>query len=101
MKKKVIIMLIASLLILVVIVGLIIIVNKNIKEEPVKENINVIKENEIKTVSDNIKVFTVQKYIQSYLRQINTNNYLYYIEDEKMEQSFISEWTYSLLSSEY
>ena len=45
MKKKVIIMLIASLLILVVIVGLIIIVNKNIKEEPVKENINVIKEN--------------------------------------------------------
>ena len=71
MKKKVIIMLIASLLILVVIVGLIIIVNKNIKEEPVKENINVIKENEIKTVSDNIKVFTVQKYIQSYLRQIN------------------------------
>lgn len=101
MKKNVIIMLIVSLLILVIIVGLINIVNKNIIEEPVKEKIDFIKNDEVKSVSDTGKVFTVQKYIQKYLEQININNPLYYIENERMDQSFMSEWVYSLLSEEY
>lgn len=102
MKKKVTIILIANILILVIIIGLIIIMKNNIEKEPEKkpEQIETIK-NEVKEVNDNKKVFIVQRYIQEYLEQININNSMYYMEGEKIEQSFISESTYNLLSTEY
>ena len=103
MKKKIIIMLIINLLILVTILGLIVIsINKNQNNEldNTKQDIGSI-EYEIKPVTDNVELFTVVNYIQSFLEQININNELYYTGDERLEQSFISEWTYSLLSEEY
>lgn len=103
MKKKIIIMLIINLLILVTILGLIIIsINKNQNNEldNTKQDIGSI-EYEIKPVTDNVELFTVVNYIQAFLEQININNELYYTGDERLEQSFISEWTYSLLSEEY
>lgn len=103
MKKKIIIMLIINLLILVTILGLIVIsINKNQNNEldNTKQDIGSI-EYEIKPVTDNVELFTVVNYIQAFLEQININNELYYTGDERLEQSFISEWTYSLLSEEY
>lgn len=100
MKKKIIIMLIVNLLILITVLGVIIIINSNIKQEVEEENNNPI-QYEIKPVSDNVEVFTVQKFIQEFLQQININNELYYTGGERLEQSFISKWTYSLLSEEY
>ena len=101
MNKKIIIMLIVNLLILITILSLIIIISSNTKQEVVKENTEPITEYNIKAVNSNEEVFTVQKYIQDFLEQININNELYYTGDERLEQSFISEWTYSLLSKEY
>lgn len=96
-------MLIINLLILVTILGLIVIsINKNQNNEldNTKQDIGSI-EYEIKPVTDNVELFTVVNYIQAFLEQININNELYYTGDERLEQSFISEWTYSLLSEEY
>ena len=69
-------MLIVNLLILITVLGVIIIINSNIKQEVEEENNNPI-QYEIKPVSDNVEVFTVQKFIQEFLQQININNELY------------------------
>jgi len=104
MKKSIIIIIALYLIIIITIVGLIIGIyynrNKDAVLENTNENIELI-QHEIKPVSENIEVFTVQKYIQKYLEQININNELYYTGGERLEQSIISKWTYSFLSKEY
>ena len=106
MKKKIIVMIIINILILFVVLIGIIMLNNNAKKdntppERTEEIAEVSQTNTIEDVDTNNEVFTIQDYLQKYLEQININNELYYTGDERLEQSIISEWTYSLLSKEY
>ena len=100
MKKKIIIIISINVLIVIAILGLIVFLSSHVEQEVVEEKPQSV-QSATKSVSDNVEVFTVQKYIQDFFEQININNELYYTGDERLEQSFISEWTYSLLSTEY
>ena len=103
MKKKLIIMMIIIILIIILLLGLLIFLEKNneevISEETEQEVESV--QNTVKPISSNIQLFTVQSYIQKFIEQININNPVYYTGGERIDESIISKWIYSLLSKEY
>lgn len=106
MKKKLIIMISITILIIIIILGLLINmsgladINNDTVLEQQKESVEPI-QNMLKPVSQNVEFFTVQSYIQEFIEQINMNNPVYYTGGERIDQSIIAKWTYSLLSKEY
>lgn len=104
MKKKLIIMMIVIILIIIVLLfGILFFIKTNNEEvtSGKKEQEVEYVQSTVKPINSNIQLFTVQSYIQSFIEQINVNNVIYYTGGEKIEQSIISKWTYSLLSTEY
>lgn len=106
MKKKLIIMIGITILIIIIILGLLITmsgladINNDTVLEQQKESAEPI-QSMVKPVSENVEFFTVQSYIQEFIEQINMNNPVYYTGGERIDQSIIAKWTYSLLSQEY
>lgn len=106
MKKKLIIMISITILIIIIILGLLINmsgladINNDTVLEQQKESVEPI-QNIVEPVSENVDFFTVQSYIQEFIEQINMNNPVYYTGGERIDQSIIAKWTYSLLSQEY
>lgn len=106
MKNKIIILIISIMVIILFLLGSIIYIkineNNDIMDD--KEEDNLTEESiqgVIKPIGNNTQLFTVQNYIQDFIEQINVNNVIYYTGGKKIEQSIISNWTYSLLSTEY
>lgn len=106
MKKKLInititimiIIIIVSILILVIFLG-----KNNEEDSNTEETVQKVEyiNNNIESISNNKKLFAVKNCIQDFIKQINVNNVVYYTGGERIEQSIISKWTYSLLSTEY
>lgn len=102
MKKKLIIIIVITILIIIALLGILLL--KKDKEkigsaEREKESTSGL--NNTKPLSNNTELFEVQSCIQNFIDQINVNNVTYYTGGERIEQSMISKWTYSLLSQEY
>ena len=104
MKKRLIILIISTISIIILLLGILIFFKTNKKdyvseEQTAQEVAN--DENMAEPINNNAKLFTAQGYIQSFIEQINVNNVTYYTGGKRIDQSIISKWTYSLLSTEY
>lgn len=102
--KKIGIAIIITLIVMIILISTLLIIINTSEKTPEQGDIgNVINydETKIEPVSDNIKFFTIQKCIQSYLDRINIQSSTYNDGDEMLDNASISEGIYNLLSEEY